>query len=189
MPDTAMAEIRVPDDQLARRAQLGDQESLRTLIRRLYPGVYAFVFRMLHHEEDARDVTQDVFLRMTAHLHEYRGEYKFTTWLFRIAINRARDILRTRGRRMADIAEVPETAALLSGPEGLLSYDEDRDRVLDAVRRLPESVRECLLLAYQVGLPHAEIAGMLGITPNAVKLRVHKALQLLRTQLKRSEPR
>lgn len=184
-----MAELRVPDDQLARKAQQGDQDALRTLIRRLYPGVYAFVFRMLHHEEDARDVTQDVFLRMTAHLHEYRGEYKFTTWLFRIAINRARDILRTRGRRMADIDQVPEGASDLAGPEDLISKYENRERMLDAIRRLPESVRECLLLAYQIGLPHAEIAGMMGITANAVKLRVHKALQLLRAELKRSEPR
>ncbi len=181
-----MAELRVPDDALARKAQTGDPDALRTLIRRLYPGVYAFVFRMLHHEEDARDVTQDVFLRMTAHIHEYRGEYKFTTWLFRIAINRARDVLRSRGRKFADIDQVPETAGDLTGPEGLISKDEDRRRVLDAVRRLPESVRECLLLAYQLGLPHAEIASMMGITPNAVKLRVHKALQLLRAELKRS---
>ena len=181
-----MAEIRISDDSLARKAQTGDPESLRTLIHRLYPGVYAFVFRMLHHEEDARDVTQDVFLRMSAHIHEYRGEYKVTTWLFRIPINSARDILRTRNRKSADIDQVPETATELTGPEGLISRFEDRERVLDAVRRLPESVRECLLLAYQLGLPHAEIASMMGITANAVKLRVHKALQILRTELKRS---
>lgn len=185
-----MAEKPVTDDQLARRAQAGDAEALRTLIRRLYPGVYAFVFRMLHHEEDARDVTQDVFLRMTAHLDDYRGEYKFTTWLFRIAINRARDILRTRGRQMADLDSVPEAATdELVGPEGLIGRHEDRERVLEAIRRLPDMARESLLLAYQLELPHAEIARMLGTTPNAVKLRVHKAIQLLRAQLKRSASR
>ncbi len=185
MPDTARVDASVSDDALALRAQQGQEEALRTLVRRLYPGVHAFVFRMLHHEEDARDVTQDVFLRMTAHLHEYRGEYKFTTWLFRIAINRARDIQRLRGRTMTDIDAVPETADTLDGPHGLIASDEDRRRLLDAVRDLPESVRESLLLAYQVGLPHAEIAGLLGITANAVKLRVHKALQLLRGRLRR----
>jgi len=185
MPDTASMNLHVSDDALARRAQTGDQDALRTLIRRLYPGVRAFVFRMLRHEEDARDVTQDVFLRMVAHIHEYRGEYKFTTWLFRIAINRARDIQRTRGRAMADIAGLPETADGVDGPDGLVATDESRERVLAAVRDLPDTVRESLLLAYQVGLSHAEIASILGVTANAVKLRVHKALQLLRQRLRK----
>ncbi len=185
MPDTARLDTAVSDDALALRAKSGETEALRTLVRRLYPGVQAFVFRMLHHEEDARDVTQDVFLRMTAHIHEYRGEYKFTTWLFRIAINRARDIQRLRGRTMADIESVPETSDGLDGPHGLIASDEDRQRVIDAVHDLPASVRESLLLAYQVGLPHAEIAEALGITSNAVKLRVHKALQLLRQRLRK----
>ncbi len=178
-------ESHVSDDALARRAQRGDAGALRTLVRRLYPGVHAFVFRMLRHDEDARDVTQDVFMRMVAHIGDYRGEYKFTTWLFRIAINRARDFQRLRGRVMADIDALPETAGGLDGPEGLIQRDEDRARVLDAVRGLPDTVREALLLAYQIGLPHAEIATLLGVTPNAVKLRVHKALQILRQRLRK----
>lgn len=176
-------EVRRSEDRLALDAQAGDESAVRELVRRLYPGVHAFVFRMLHHEEDARDVTQDVFLRMTAHLGDYRGEYKFTTWLFRIAINRARDILRTRGRQTADLDGVPEIEGALEGPEGLIGEGEERQRVLDGVRRLPESVRMPLLLAYQSGLPHAEIAVAMGLTTNAVKLRIHKALQLLRRRL------
>lgn len=179
-----MAERPVSDDALALRAQGGDREALRTLIRHLYPGVLAFVSRMLRHEEDARDVAQDVFLRMTAHLGDYRGEYKFSTWLFRIAINRAHDVLRGRGRKPAGLDDLPEAGGGLTGPDGLISNGEDRDRVLDAVRDLPETVRGSLLLAYQVGLSHSEIGDLLGISTNAAKLRVHKALRLLRARLK-----
>jgi RNA polymerase sigma-70 factor (ECF subfamily) len=182
---TAQIELSRTDDSLALQAQSGDEGSLRELIARLYPGVHAYIFRMLHHEEDARDVTQDVFLRMVAHLADYRGEYKFSTWLFRIAINRARDVLRLRGRTMADLASIPETEDSLEGPEGLIRAGEERQKLLEAVKRLPESVRESLLLAYQQGMPHAEIATILGITTNAVKLRIHKALQLLRKRLVR----
>lgn len=185
MPGALVMSVSVPDDVLARQAQEGDQEALRALVRRLYPGVHAFIYRMLHHEEDARDVTQDVFLRMVAHIGDYRGEYKFTTWLFRIAINRVRDIQRMRGRAMADLAALPETPDELEGPDGLIQSGEDRERLLSAVQLLPVSVREPLLLAYQLGLPHAEIAEIIGVTPNAVKLRVHKALQLLRRYLER----
>src|SRR5262245_61297156 len=170
-----MAARAESDNELALRAQRGDREALRTLVRRLYPGVHAYVSRMLRHEEDARDVVQDVFLRMTAHLDDFRGEYKFSTWLFRIAINRAHDFLRGRRRATADLDSVPEAPDGLEGPEGLVGRDEDRERVLDAVRALPLSVRDCLLLAYQAGLPQAEIAELLGLTTNAVKLRVHKA--------------
>lgn len=185
MQDTAQLEAIRTEDALALEAQAGNEQALRELVGRLYPGMYTFVLRMLHHEEDARDVTQDVFLRMVAHLADYRGEYKFTTWLFRIAINRARDVMRTRGRTMADLDALPETEGFLEGPDGLIRAGEERQKLLEAVRRLPESVRPSLLLAYQQGMPHAEIAKVLGITPNAVKLRIHKAMQLLRKKMEK----
>jgi RNA polymerase sigma factor (sigma-70 family) len=166
------------DDRLIRRAQEGDREALDALARRFYPGLRAFVARLVG-PEDAEDVAQDVFLRVSRGLETYRGEFRFSTWLFQIALNRARDVLR---RRRPLSGPLPEPVV-----EPLISRDADRVRLFAAVRRLPTDFAEPLLLVYQQGLPHAEVGEILGLSTAAVKMRVHRAIRQLRALLAEEE--
>ncbi len=169
----------VLEDDLARRAQGGDRAALEALAGRFYPGLRAFLARLVG-DQDAEDVAQDVFLRVSRGLETYRGGFRFSTWLFQIALNRARDLLR---RRRPIERALPEPAA---GP--LIGPDEDRGRLFAAVRRLPTDLAEPLLLVYQQGLSHAEVAEILALSVAAVKMRVHRAIRHLRSLLAEERP-
>jgi len=166
-------------ERIAILARDGDPGALETLIRRYYRPVFTFVRRMVPRVEDARDITQDVFAGLVRGIQSYRPEYRFSTWLFRIALNRVVD----NRRRFALPPLPPEkarTAEALSGREAA----PDLDAALGA---LPEPLRIPLLLAFQQGLSHAEIAQILEITPNAVKCRIHDAVRFLRTRVRRED--
>lgn len=164
----------VLDDDLARRARDGDRGALEALARRFYPGLRAFVSRLVGPQE-ADDVAQDVFLRVSRGLETYRGEFRFSTWLFQIALNRARDVLRRRR-----CVERP-----LPAPAGapLIGREEDHGRLFAAIRRLPPDLAETVLLVYQQGMSHADAGAVLGIASAAIKMRVHRAIRQLRALL------
>lgn len=167
-------------ERLALLARNGDRGALETLVQRYYRPVFAFVRRMVPRVEDARDVTQDVFASLVRGIRTYRPEYRFSTWLFRIALNRVVD---TR-RRLALPPPFPEkekVAKPLTGREPAQHLDA-------ALGALAEPLRVPLLLAFQQGLSHAEISQILEITPNAVKCRIHDAVRFLRTRVRREDP-
>jgi RNA polymerase sigma-70 factor (ECF subfamily) len=169
----------VIEDLLARRARDGDREALEALARRFYPAIRAFLARLLG-DQEAEDAAQDVFLRVSRGLETYRGEFRFSTWIFQIALNRARDLGR---RRRPEDHRFPEPAA---GP--LITSADDRRRLFAAVRRLPSDFAEPLLLVHQQGLSHAEAAEVLGLSTAAVKMRVHRAIRQLRPLLAEERP-
>ena len=167
----------IEPEQLALLAQGGDEAALNRLMERFYGPIFSFVRRMMPHEEDARDVTQDVFARLVRNIGSYRPEHRFSTWLFRIAVNRVVDC-RRRGPRPEPVRSAEFT------PRDVLSSRESRERLFAAIALLPDSVRVPLLLSYQQDLSHAEVGGILKISANAVKLRVHEAILRLRVLLK-----
>ena len=167
------------EKELVGQARLGSTAALEGLVRRYYPGIHAYLSRMLGPQE-AEDALQDVFIKMAQGLDRYEDQDRFGGWLFRIAVNRARDLLR---RRTGHAPALPEPIA-----QPLLTGAEDNDGLTSAVRKLPSQLAEPLLLTYQDDLSQAEIADILGISVAAVKMRVYRAIRQLRSLLKRDQP-
>lgn len=180
---------------LVERLRSGDAAAFEQLVRTHMAALLRVARRMMHSEEDARDAVQDAFVSAFRSIGKFDGTAQLSTWLHRIVINACLMRLRTQRRHPEeDIEEylprfaqdghqlVPnepwsETA------ETLLERAEIRDVVRTAVNRLPDNYREVLVLRDLEELSTEEAAKVLGVTTNAVKVRLHRARQALRTLL------
>jgi RNA polymerase sigma-70 factor (ECF subfamily) len=174
-------------DQLRRHDERACEEFVRAHTGRLL----AVARRMLRNEEDARDAVQEGFLSAFRALPEFNGQSRLSTWLHRIVVNAALMRLRTRSRRPEEsidelLPRVREdghhaepVSPWASAIDTQLVQREMRVRVREAMDRLPESYRTVLLLRDIEELDTQETAAALGLTPNAVKIRLHRARQAL----------
>jgi RNA polymerase sigma-70 factor, ECF subfamily len=167
--------------------ELTDQDLLRAgdtaaLVRRHYGPVHGLARRLLGNDGDARDIAQETFARAIGHLKEFDRRRSFRTWIFAIAANHVRDLLRRRKQLPLD-AGAEEPVADLSLPDATLLRREDRDRILAAVDRLPFDWKIVVALQFQQDLAAPEIAEALGISVNAVRIRLYRALAALRKEL------
>jgi len=153
-----------------------------SLVRRYYGPVYGLVRRLLRDEADARDATQETFARAIAHFRSYDPRKPFRVWIFAIAANHVRDLLRKRRQLPLD-ADVEDRVPHLELPEEPLFRREDRDRIVQAIDRLPFDWKAVVALHFQQELSSPEIADALGISVNAVRLRLYRALAALRKEL------
>src|SRR5262249_37680198 len=141
------------------------------------PRVYNLARRLLGHEADAEDVTQDVLLLVVRKLHTFRGEAGLGTWLHRVTVNAALMLRRRRARRPERRlpGARPPGARAGGGPRGWAEARGLRQAIEGAVARLPAMYRDVLVLADIEGLPNAEVGETLGLSLPAVKSRLHRA--------------
>ena len=168
--------LDLTDEDLLRR---GDTAGL---VRRYYGPVYGLARRLLGNEGDARDAAQETFVRAIGHLNDFDRRASFRTWLFAITANHIRDLLRRRKQLPLDPA-TEESLPVLTLPETPLFHREDRERVLAAIDRLPFDLKVVVTLQFQQDLSYREIAQTLGISINAVRIRLFRALSALRKEL------
>lgn len=180
-----------------RSLQAGDAAAFEQLVRRQTGPLLATARRILGNEEDARDAVQEGFVSAYRSLDRFAGHARVSTWLHRIVINAALMKLRSRRRRPEESIDellpcfdeqgawVSGMALPSSGAEALLESRERRALVRRCIARLPETHREVLVLRDIEDLDTAEVAAALGITANAVKIRLHRARQALRTLIER----
>ena len=173
----------------------GDADAFETLVRTYTPRLLAVARRMLGNDEDAHDAVQDGFFNAFRAMDRFEGQSKLSTWLHWIVVNSALMKLRTRRRKPEESLEplLPAFAENGHHAEQFSAWSEPADRlaeraevgevVREAIRSLPESYREVLVLRDIEELNTEETAHALGITPNAVKIRLHRARQGLRTVL------
>jgi RNA polymerase sigma-70 factor (ECF subfamily) len=185
------------DAALAARMRAGDEAAFERVVRAYSPRLLALARRIVGSDEDARDVVQDAFLNAFRGLSNFEGQAKLSTWLHRIVVNVALMKLRTRRRKPEQSIETLLPAFRDDGHhvEQFRSWEEPIDEVLErretreVVRKLidelPESYRTVLVLRDIEGLDTEETARMLDLTPNAAKIRLHRARQALRTLLAR----
>lgn len=174
------------DDELVAQILHGSQAAMEVLVRRHYRGVHAFICRRIGDQQAAYDITQDVFARVLTSLSSYAGPGKFANWVFTIAVNRCRDFIRaaevTRGHLSP--AGMPED--LHDEKANVWDLFERRlrdDRIQTALRTLPDTQREAILLSYFHGYRMREIGVMTGVSESTVKSRVRQGLAKLRSQL------
>jgi RNA polymerase sigma-70 factor (ECF subfamily) len=183
------------ESELVRRLRAGDDAAYEVLVRTQSSRLLAVTRRILSSEEDARDAVQEAFIRAFQHLATFEGESRLSTWLHRVAVNTALMKLRSRRRRPEQPIEPLLPAFQDDGHhvEQFRSWDEGADEafgrqqlrtvVRQCIDRLPENYRTVLLLRDIEQMDSEETAAVLGITINAVKIRLHRARQALRTLL------
>jgi len=175
----------VDEDRWLAAAAEGDQEAFGELVRRYQEEVYALALRIVPDRDLAADVTQDAFVRAWRALPRFRGEARFSTWLYRITVNTA---FTHRARRRRDRSVSLEGMPVEPEAEGLtperagesVAARRDLERALAELR---PSARVVVVLKDVYGWSHAEIAEELGISVTAAKVRLHRARRRLRRLL------
>jgi RNA polymerase sigma-70 factor, ECF subfamily len=196
-PTPAQTDNALGESQLLDGLRRGDDAAFEQLVRQYSGRLLATARRMLGNEHDAQDALQDAFLSAFKAIGEFSGAAKISTWLHRIVVNAALMKLRRRRRKReetiddllprfdADGEWASEVTSWEIPSEVLLQQQETRATVRRCIDQLPESYRTVLLLRDIEELDTEEAADALGITPNAVKIRLHRARQALRTLLER----
>ncbi|MCU0787443.1 MAG: sigma-70 family RNA polymerase sigma factor [Verrucomicrobia bacterium] len=175
------------------RLVAGHDASLNDLMSRHAESVFRFLSRMLGNEEDAQDLAQETFVRVYRARESFHPDRKFTTWLYTIAANLARNHLRWRARHPAVSLETSARdgdptvgqglVATGNTPETELAFQERLATVRQAVGQLPEDLREALVLCEWEELSMVEAAEILHTTPKAVDSRLYRARRQLRERL------
>jgi len=168
---------------LVTAARSGDRSAFDELVQATYADMYTLAYRLTGNEEDARDVVQDAYLRAYRGIRRFRGDARFTTWMYRITANCASTQLakrsRSRHEQWDDEVEVVDTHPD-HDPELRAESGFERDRVVRALQDLPPRLRAVIVLRDVYDLPHDSIAAELGITEAAAKVRLHRARRKLR---------
>lgn len=182
------------DEELVARSVSGDADSFNELILRWERPIYALAYRTIGREEDARDVCQETFLRAFRALPGFRGQAKFSSWLYRIALNLCRDWLRRQRRtpvvQPPEGVDLIELAAAAEPSESIETLVERRAQTLAVERlmaRLPEEQRTAIVLKEYHGLTFQEIADLVGCPLSTVKTRLYQGLTVLRRELANAE--
>ena len=168
------------------RAIGGDTSAFGQLVKAYQDLIYGLVFRMVRDPSLAEELTQDAFIKAFRSLNLFRGEAKFTTWLYRIAVNVChdqRESLDARNRRKETSLGGPEFETLSSPaedrPDQALEATEAVARFQVGLDALEEKYREAFLLRHQEGLGYEEIAEVLSISKSNAKVRVHRAREMI----------
>ncbi len=183
--------MELSDDQIIERTLAGETEAFELLVRRWERSIYGLSLRMLGRDEEARDVCQETFLAAFRNLRSFRGEAKFSSWLYRIALNACHSRLRRDGALFEQSLDQPDEEGHkfelpCSEAEKVIDrlQQEDRIRIVRrALQALPPELREVIIMKEYEERTFAEIAQILQIPVSTVKSRLYTGLQQLRRRL------
>jgi len=187
--------LDLSDQALVEKIKAADYQAFEALVNRYEGKVYRLAMRMLRNQEDAEDALQETFLQVYRGLNGFEGRSTFSTWLFRLATNVCLMKIRHRGTEPAHLlpleeylprheeGEHPQIQEWPDKPEEVLLSKESRQKMLEALDRLPAEYRAVFILRDIEGLSNAEAGEALGISMAAVKSRLHRARLTLRGML------
>lgn len=178
------------DEELVTLSQGGDLDSFNQLVLRWERPIYALAYRVIGREEEARDVAQETFLRAFRAIKGFKGQAKFSSWLYRITLNLCRDWIRKERRAPVsqapegiDIIELAGEATPSESIEDLVGRKQLGLAVSKAMATLPEEQRTAIILKEYHGLTFQEIADLLDCPLSTVKTRLYQGLSVVRKQL------
>jgi RNA polymerase sigma-70 factor, ECF subfamily len=179
----------VTDRDLVASAVAGAEGGFEELVRRYQRPIAAYVYRMVGDYESALDLTQEIFIKVYNSLRRYRSEFKFSTWIYKIAHNSAVDHLRRTSTREQSLISGPEDDQFelplesnRPSPEQESERKERRIEIESVVRGLPASYRELVILRHSQDLTYEEIVEVTGLPLGTVKNRLFRAREMMRQQ-------
>jgi RNA polymerase sigma-70 factor, ECF subfamily len=173
----------IDETELVTRAQNGERNAFSELVRIHAQGVMNVIYRMCGDAHIAEDAAQETFIRAWLHLSSYRPQTSLRSWLYRIAVNAATDILRKEKHILPTALEDLQLKDPQSGPESLYSQEEQNAVIQKAVLSLPEASRVVLVLREYEEMSYHEIADALDIPIGTVMSRLNYARKLLKEKL------
>jgi len=180
--------LELSDTQIIEQTLGGEPDAFNLLVRRWERHIYGLTLRMLGRDEEAKDATQETFLAAYRNLSKFRGEAKFSSWIYRIALNVCNTRLRSRPRTGLSIEEQRESTGFeIAAETDDLGAGIQQEQVTRYVRRalqtLPPEMRQVIIMKEYEGLKFVEIAEILGIPLSTVKTRMYTGLNELRKRL------
>ena len=181
------------DFQLIQRIQNGEQQAFTLLVRKYQNRVANILTRYLRNNADIADVTQEVFIKVYKSLPSFRGESAFYTWLYRIAVNTAKNYLTSQNRRPpssdidameADNYDGSEALKETNDPESVLHSDEIKNVILTTIEQLPAELKSAITLRELEGMSYDEIANIENCPIGTVRSRIFRARDAIDKQLK-----
>lgn len=185
--------VAEPTPELIKRAQLGESAAFEELVLSQQQYIFSVAMGVLRNTEDASDLTQEVFIRLFRSIHQYNGDSRFTTWLYRMVINLGRDELRKRSRQVPEMAptssddngDLLDPVTLIADddididPQRSLDRSVDQETLMRALDQLEPHYRITLVLFYLRDLKYTDIADIMQIPLNTVKSHIRRGKERL----------
>ncbi len=181
------------DQELVRRVQEGDKKAFDLLVIKYQQRIAKLISRYVRDQDEVQDVAQEAFIKAYRALPRFRGDSAFYTWLYRIAINTAKNYLVAQGRRPPATDVEAEEAVYVDGgmkmsdrdtPEQLIQRDEVERVIFDTIDSLPEELRTAITLREMEGLSYEEIAETMDCPIGTVRSRIFRAREAIETKMK-----
>jgi len=188
-----MTDQPASDQQLVSRVQKGDRRAFDLLVVKYQHRILALVGRFIADHAEAQDVTQEAFIKAYRALPSFRGDSQFYTWMYRIAVNTAKNHLISRGRKtptqdidLDDAAFFADEANMkdVDTPDGLLQRDQLREVVFAAIEELPEELRRAVTLRELEGMSYEEIAEAMNCPIGTVRSRIFRAREAIEKKMR-----
>jgi len=193
---TSLDLVNLPDADLAALAREGREPAFRELVRRYERPVFSLIFRMVRDRETAEDLAQETFIKILNHIDRYRPEFKFSSWLFKIANNLTIDHLRKRQLKTVSMDGSPHAATAAEVEASTFDVEARGESALEeieskelggaiekAIAKLRPEYRACILLRHVEDRSYEEIAATLDLPLGTVKTYIHRARHELREAL------
>ena len=180
--ESPVQKVEADNDQLlVDRARLGDRHAFDLLVLKYQSRLLSLVIRLVSNQSDALDVLQDTFVKAYRSLNTFRGESAFYTWLYRIAVNTAKNHIAARAKESKDISVDDKGASELpvlqdlSAPEDEVRAEELQRAILHSIEQLPDDLKHALTLRELEGMSYDEIAFAMGCPIGTVRSRIFRA--------------
>ena len=183
----------ITDKEIIERVKNGDKKAYDLLVIKYQQRVINLISRFVKNHSDALDVSQETFIKAYRALPNFRGESAFYTWLYRIAVNTAKNHLTVQSRKITksdyDVTDIEQIEGNMSlteqtTPESLLHKDELQETVLKTIENLPEDLKSAIMLREIEGLSYEEIAGVMDCPVGTVRSRIFRAREMIDSKIK-----
>lgn len=172
------------DSSLVRRFREGDEKAFNQLVLRYQRRIYGLIYRMVRNQQDAADLSMEVFVRAYRSLRNFEGRSSFYVWLTKIAVNLCINFSRReKFRSFLSILDLSDKLSVSSSPADKVEKEELKLAIDRAIKSLPPRQRSSFILKYYEGSTHQQIAEILGITEGAAKANYFQAIQKLKKLL------
>ena len=181
------------DKEIIERVKGGEKEAYDLLVLKYQQRVINLISRFVKNHSDALDVSQETFIKAYRALPNFRGESAFYTWLYRIAVNTAKNHLTVQSRKITksdyDVADIEQIEGNMSlteqtTPESLLAKDELQETILKTIENLPEDLKSAIMLREIEGLSYEEIAEVMECPVGTVRSRIFRAREMIDSKIK-----